>query len=267
MGVVYAADDQRLHRRVALKMVRGTGADPQSRERLWREARAAASVSHPNICQLYEVGEADGRAVHRDGAARGRAARGAPDPRRRFRSTESVQIALAVLSALEALHARGIVHRDLKPSNIFLTPHGVKLLDFGLARAAQDVSERDPAPTSPWPARSWARRTTCLPSSSPAIRSTRGRICLPSARSSSSCWSAPRRFRARPRRRCFTASCTNHCLRSAAPRRLPRSTASFTARRRKGRRTATRTPRRWRRASRRRRDWPTPARRRHRPHG
>src|SRR5215510_6117639 len=60
MGVVYAADDERLQRRVALKMVRGTGADPQSRERLWREARAAASVSHPNVCQLYEIGEADG---------------------------------------------------------------------------------------------------------------------------------------------------------------------------------------------------------------
>src|SRR5262245_22230891 len=60
MGVVYAAQDERLQRRVALKMVRDTGADPQSRERLWREARAAASVSHPNVCQLYEIGEADG---------------------------------------------------------------------------------------------------------------------------------------------------------------------------------------------------------------
>ena len=60
MGVVYAAADERLHRQVAIKMVRGTSRDPQSRERLWREARAAASVSHPNVCQLYEVGEANG---------------------------------------------------------------------------------------------------------------------------------------------------------------------------------------------------------------
>ena len=60
MGVVYAAADERLQRRVAIKMVRGTSADPQSRARLWREARAAASVSHPNVCQLYEIGEANG---------------------------------------------------------------------------------------------------------------------------------------------------------------------------------------------------------------
>jgi serine/threonine protein kinase/tetratricopeptide (TPR) repeat protein len=139
MGVVYSADDQRLRRRVALKMVRDTGADPQWRERLWREARAAASVSHPNICQLYEVGEADGELFLAMELLEGeplaaRLTRGA------IPQTESVQIALAVLSALEALHARGIVHRDLKPSNIFLTPHGVKLLDFGLASTAQDVS-------------------------------------------------------------------------------------------------------------------------------
>ncbi len=139
MGVVYAADDQRLRRRVALKMVRDTGADPQWRERLWREARAAASVSHPNICQLYEIGEAEGELFLAMELLEGeplaaRLTRGA------IPQTESVQIALAVLSALEALHARGIVHRDLKPSNIFLTPHGVKLLDFGLASTAQDVS-------------------------------------------------------------------------------------------------------------------------------
>src|SRR5215207_9288991 len=60
MGVVYAAADERLHRQVAIKMLRGASRDPQLRERLWREARAAASVSHPNVCQLYEVGEADG---------------------------------------------------------------------------------------------------------------------------------------------------------------------------------------------------------------
>ena len=180
MGVVYAADDERLQRRVAIKMVRGTPAqDPQSRERLWREARAAASVSHPNVCQLYEVGEADGELFIAMELLEGeplsaRLARG-PIP-----LTESVDITLAMLSALEAIHARGIVHRDLKPSNIFLTPHGVKLLDFGLARAVTGGQRPDTAPASPWPAPSWARRTTCRPSSSPAIRSTRDRICSPS---------------------------------------------------------------------------------------
>ena len=141
MGVVYAADDQRLQRRVAIKMIRGTDVDPVSRERLWREARAAASVSHPNVCQLYEIGEADGELFIAmellDGEPlSSRLLRGAAP------LTESVNVAIAVLSALEAIHARSIVHRDLKPSNVFLTHHGVKLLDFGLARAVEG-SEAD----------------------------------------------------------------------------------------------------------------------------
>jgi serine/threonine protein kinase/tetratricopeptide (TPR) repeat protein len=140
MGVVYAAADERLDRRVAIKMVRGTSQDPQSRERLWREARAAASVSHPNVCQLYEIGEANGELFIAMELLEGeslsaRLARG-PIP-----LAESVDITLAMLSALGAIHARGLVHRDLKPSNIFLTSHGVKLLDFGLARAVQKVGD------------------------------------------------------------------------------------------------------------------------------
>jgi serine/threonine protein kinase/tetratricopeptide (TPR) repeat protein len=139
MGVVYAAADERLHRQVAIKMMHAT--DPRARERLWREARAAASVSHPNVCQLYDVGEANGELFIAMELLEGeslavRLARG-PVP-----LTESVAITLAVLSALAAIHARGLVHRDLKPSNIFLTPHGVKLLDFGLARAVQPADEQ-----------------------------------------------------------------------------------------------------------------------------
>ncbi|MCA1586205.1 MAG: serine/threonine-protein kinase [Acidobacteria bacterium] len=141
MGVVYAAADERLHRQVAIKMVRGTGRDPQSRERLWREARAAASVSHPNVCQLYEVGEANGELfiameLLEGEALSARLARG-PIP-----LAESVDITIAMLSALGAIHTRGLVHRDLKPSNIFLTAHGVKLLDFGLARAVQEAGDQ-----------------------------------------------------------------------------------------------------------------------------
>src|SRR4051812_36354543 len=140
MGVVYAAADERLHRQVAIKMVRGTSHDPQSRERLWREARAAASVSHPNVCQLYEIGEADGELFIAMELLQGepvsaRLARG-PLP-----LAQGADITLAILSALCAIHARGIVHRDLKPSNIFLTAHGVKLLDFGLARPAHDATD------------------------------------------------------------------------------------------------------------------------------
>jgi TolB-like protein len=133
MGVVYAAHDERLDRPVAIKRIRRGLGDGQERERLWREARAAASVNHPNVCQLYEIDE-DGDGLFLamellDGQPlSARLARGPLLP------GEAVQIALAVLSALAALHHKGIIHRDLKPSNIFLAPHGVKLLDFGLAR-------------------------------------------------------------------------------------------------------------------------------------
>jgi serine/threonine-protein kinase len=133
MGIVHAAHDERLDRPVAIKRIR-QGADELERSRLWREARAAASVSHPNICQLYEI-EEDGAELFLtmellDGEPlSARLERGPLPP------PEAAQIALSVLSALAALHDAGIVHRDLKPSNIFLSKHGVKLLDFGIARA------------------------------------------------------------------------------------------------------------------------------------
>jgi len=135
MGVVYAARDERLERTVALKMMSSLADDEVARRRFWREARAAASVNHPNICQLYEIGEDGGELfiameLLEGEALSTRLLRG-PLP-----VSEATPIALAVLAALSALHARGIVHRDLKPSNVFLTPYGVKLLDFGLARPA-----------------------------------------------------------------------------------------------------------------------------------
>ena len=138
MGVVYAAQDDRLNRRVALKMIRKAAADDRARERLWREARVAASVNHPNVCQLYEIGEENGELFLAmellEGESLAVKLTAGPLP-----CAEAVQITLGILSALEALHRRGVVHRDLKPSNIFLTPHGVKLLDFGLARIAPQV--------------------------------------------------------------------------------------------------------------------------------
>src|SRR3990170_795903 len=144
MGVVYAAADERLHRQVAIKMVRGTSRDPQSRERLWREARAAASVSHPNVCQLYEVGEANGELFIAmellEGEPLSERLTTGPIP-----LPETVEITAAILAALEAIHARGLVHRDLKPSNVFLTPHGVKLLDFGLARRVLGTGDQTQA--------------------------------------------------------------------------------------------------------------------------
>jgi non-specific serine/threonine protein kinase len=105
---------------------------------LWREARAAASVNHPNVCQIYEIGEdADTLFIVMEllegQVLAERLATGS------LTSADAIPIGLGILAALSALHARGIVHRDLKPSNVFLTRHGVKLLDFGLARPQFDA--------------------------------------------------------------------------------------------------------------------------------
>ena len=133
MGVVYAARDERLERTVALKTMSSLASDETARKRFWREARAAASVNHPNVCQIYEIGEDGGELFIAmellEGEALAERLRRGP-----LSVSETVPIGLGMLAALSALHARGIVHRDLKPSNVFLTPHGVKLLDFGLAR-------------------------------------------------------------------------------------------------------------------------------------
>ena len=133
MGVVYSADDTRLNRPVALKMILDSGNDEDSRKRFLREAQAAARVTHPNICRLYDIGEVDGKPFLVMELLEGesmsvRLGRG-PMP-----LTEALEVALSVLSALAALHRSSMVHRDLKPSNVFLSTQGVKLLDFGLAK-------------------------------------------------------------------------------------------------------------------------------------
>lgn len=135
MGIVYAAQDERLDRIVAIKAMSSLRDDEDARKRFWREARAAASVNHPNICQLYEIGEDRGDLFIAMELLEGEAL---SDRLRRgpISVADALPIALGMLAALTALHGRGIVHRDLKPSNVFLTPHGIKLLDFGLARTA-----------------------------------------------------------------------------------------------------------------------------------
>src|SRR5207253_4770659 len=125
MGIVYAARDERLGRPVALKTMTSLATDETARKRFWREARAAASVNHPNICQLYEIGEENGELfiameLLEGEALAERLKRGS------LNVSEALPVGLAVVAALAALHARGIIHRDLKPSNVFLTPHGVK---------------------------------------------------------------------------------------------------------------------------------------------
>lgn len=148
MGVVYAALDEQLERPIAVKVLKQeSAADQNARERFTREARLAASVNHPHICQLYEIGESDGRpfmAMERlEGESlAARLGRGA------MPLAEAVQIGLDVLGALDALHRRGITHRDLKPSNVFLTAHGAKVLDFGVSLGQTGDETRQPL-TSP----------------------------------------------------------------------------------------------------------------------
>jgi serine/threonine protein kinase/tetratricopeptide (TPR) repeat protein len=140
MGVVYEAHDDRLDRHVAIKLVRDALLGTDAVERFWREARAAASISHPHICQIFELGEDAGRPFIVMERLVGetlaeRLTRG-PIPAR-----EAAGLALGLLDALEALHQRDIVHRDLKPSNVFLTSHGLKVLDFGLARNVRTLTD------------------------------------------------------------------------------------------------------------------------------
>jgi serine/threonine protein kinase len=137
MGEVYRARDPRLGREVAVKTLRSAGAD--ARARLWREARAAASVSHPSVCQIHDVGETSDNIYIVMELLQGEplAHRLMDGP---LAVDQAIQVALSILGALTALHSRDIVHRDLKPSNVFLTDSGVKLLDFGLARSRQTIS-------------------------------------------------------------------------------------------------------------------------------
>ena len=132
MGIVYAAEDEGLGRQVALKTI--ADPDESARKRFRREARAAASVNHPHVCQLFEISEDSGRLFIAmellAGEPLSERLRRGPLP-----AAEALKLGREMLSALGALHAHGVVHRDLKPSNVFLTPHGTKLLDFGLARA------------------------------------------------------------------------------------------------------------------------------------
>jgi serine/threonine protein kinase len=139
MGDVYRARDPRLERDVAIKAIRSSNVDDvDARARLWREARAAASVSHPSICQIFDVGETD-----QDIFIVMELLNGEPLANRlkdgAIPLEQGVAVALSILGALTVLHTRGIVHRDLKPSNVFMTDGGVKLLDFGLARSRQAV--------------------------------------------------------------------------------------------------------------------------------
>jgi serine/threonine protein kinase len=165
MGVVYEAEDQKLGRAVAIKLLpEATRQDPAALERFWREARTASSLNHPGICTIHELNESGDQPFIVMELLEGQSL----DKlyyRRPMPYSKLLDFGVQVADALDAAHRKGILHRDIKPGNIFLSPSGqVKILDFGLAKLeegyASPGSARGDNPNATRQSRS---HTICLP--------------------------------------------------------------------------------------------------------
>ena len=177
MGEVYRARDMRLGRNVAIKILAAQfAADSDVRARFDREARVISSLDHSNICRLYDIGRdtsRDGEPIdyivleYLEGETLGaRLARG-PVP-----IEQALRYGIQICDALDAAHRRGLTHRDLKPGNVMLTPGGLKLLDFGLAKSHSEVVSAVPATVGEPPPSAAATRLTPAPTTKGTILGT-----------------------------------------------------------------------------------------------